>query len=72
MVADDVKVVHLKRPWTKLHDATLLVERKISNIDIARANEWGWREPVVDTVIVDDDLGVILEKATTCFLGIST
>ena len=72
MISNDIKVVHLKRPRTKLHDAVLLVKRKISNIDVARADEWGWREPVVDTVIVDDDLSVILEKATTRFLGIGT
>ena len=69
-VAHDVQVIDLESPRAEFHDAALSIEREVANVDLARANERRWSVPEVMSLVINDDLRVVLQETTTCFMGV--
>ena len=60
----NIKVNHFKRPGAKFHRASLLVKRKVSDINRTRASKRGWAVPGTGPIVVNDNTSLVLFKST--------
>ena len=67
IVGVDVQVNDFKRPRSKLHGACLFVERKMCDVDWARAPKRSRAVPWARAVGIDDHASLVLFKSTAEF-----